>query len=130
MQRGTKPKPPALHVVEGTRNTTRHGSEATVREQLSTSTQVFGPIRKPAHLKDQALYAWKRWIAPAWWLDASRETIAVAMCELWQEFRDNPRKFPASKHGQLRAYLAELGLTDERNRKPKDAKEDDSPFDG
>jgi hypothetical protein len=46
---------------------------------------------------------------------------------LWAEFRTSPIRFPASKHGQLRAYMSELGLSDERNRgdgdgsqKPKD----------
>jgi len=70
----------------------------------------------PDHFEGEALAAWSRYIAPAWWLDASREPAAIVMCELWQELRNNPAGFPAAKHSQLRAYLAELGLTDERNR--------------
>ena len=64
--------------------------------------------------------AWKKYIEPAGWLDASREPAAIAFCELWQEFRFAPTSFPASKHGQLRAYMSELGLTDERNRSESD----------
>jgi hypothetical protein len=35
---------------------------------------------------------------------------------LWAELRSDPAGFSAARHSQLRAYLAELGLTDERNR--------------
>jgi len=70
----------------------------------------------PSGMKGEAAKAWKRYIVPAGWLDATREAAAIAFCELWSEFRFNPTGFPASKHGQLRAYMSELGLTDERNR--------------
>jgi hypothetical protein len=53
----------------------------------------------------------------------------VAFCELWQEFRDHPQRFPASKHGQMRAYMAELGLSDERNRSQPEEDESDEFFD-
>ena len=43
---------------------------------------------------------------------------------MWQESRFSPIGFPASTYGQLRAYMAELGLTDERNRSG-DSKEDE-----
>ena len=64
---------------------------------------------------------------------AGRRTRARGnrLCELWQEFRFCPTGFPAAKHGQLRAYMSELGLTDERNRiggddgKVKDEFDDD-----
>lgn len=86
---------------------------------------------RPKFLKGPALEAWKRWIAPASWLDASREASAVAFCELWQEFRHGPTSFPAAKHGQMRAYMSELGLTDERNRVIDESKtkEKDEHFD-
>lgn len=70
-----------------------------------------------------------RYIEPAAWLDASREPAAIAFCELWQEFRFCPTGFPAAKHGQLRAYMSELGLTDERNRLKDDDKDKDEFFD-
>lgn len=114
--RGAKPKPAQLRLVDGTRNATRHGSEDSLRERAEASATTFGKLEKPAYLKGQAAWAWKRFIAPAAWLDASREGIAIAFCELWEEFRFNPKGFPASKHGQMRAYMSELGLTDERNR--------------
>jgi hypothetical protein len=54
-----------------------------------------------------------------------REPAAIAFCELWQEFRFAPTSFPASKHGQMRAYMSELGLTDERNRVLDAAKDEE-----
>lgn len=114
--RGAKPKPAHLRLIDGTHRTTRHGDSAAVREKVEKSVATFGKLDRPKYLKGEALAAWKRYIEPAAWLDGSREPIAVAFCELWQEFRDGPRVFPATKHAQLRHYLAELGLTDERNR--------------
>ncbi len=73
--------------------------------------------------------AWKDYIAPAGWLDGSRKAAAIAFCELFGQFMDMPRMFPASKHGQLRAYMSELGLTDERNRIEKEDGQKDEFFD-
>ena len=122
-KRGAKPKPAHLRLIDGTRNVTRHGTEKKIREAVEASVQSFGKLTRPKHLKGEALAAWKRYIEPASWLDASREPAAIAFCELWHEFRFNPTGFPASKHGQMRAYMSELGLTDERNR--GDAEKDD-----
>ncbi|MFN6950967.1 MAG: hypothetical protein ACK4NE_00025 [Albidovulum sp.] len=114
-KRGAKPKPAHLMLVDGTRNVTRHPSEKELRA-IVESGKAFGPMQRPRQLKGEALAAWKRYIEPAGWLDASREAAAIAFCELWAEFRFAPTSFPASKHGQMRAYMSELGLTDERNR--------------
>lgn len=127
--RGAKPKPAMLRLVDGTRNATRHGSEQTLRETAETSAESFGKLTRPTGLKGEGLKAWKRYIEPASWLDASREPAAIAFCELWQEFRFAPTSFPASKHGQMRAYMSELGLTDERNRAEKDDGDRDEFFD-
>lgn len=127
-RRGAKPKPAHLRLIDGTNNVTRHGSEAEVREAVEKAQQAFGKLRRPAHLKGEALKAWKRYIEPAAWLDGSREPAAIAFCELWAEFRFNPTGFPASKHGQMRAYMSELGLTDERNRSPQEEEEVDEFF--
>lgn len=116
VKRGAKPKPAHLRLVDGTRNVTRHGTEDDLRKKAEQSAQSFGALTRPRHLTGEGLKAWKRYIEPASWLDASREPAAIAFCELWQEFRFAPTSFPASKHGQLRAYMSELGLTDERNR--------------
>lgn len=126
---GAKPKPAALRLVDGTRNVTRHGSEEKLRRQAEKSEAAFGKLTQPAGLKGEALKAWKRYIAPASWLDGSREAAAIAFCELWSEFRFNTTGFPASKHGQMRAYMSELGLTDERNRPGADEPERDEFFD-
>lgn len=127
--RGAKPKPAHLRLIDGTRNATRHGSESDLREAAEKATASFGKLTRPKHLKGEALRAWAKWIEPADWLDGSREAAAIAFCELWNEFRSAPIKFPASKHGQMRAYMSELGLTDERNRLAKEDEEKDEFFD-
>lgn len=126
--RGVKPKSTQLRLVDGTHRPTRHGDAAEARDAVEAAVASFGKLSKPKHLKGEAATAWKRYIEPANWLDASREPAAVAFCELWQEFRDGPRAFPASKHGQMRAYMSELGLTDERNRSVDDEGEEDDGF--
>lgn len=119
--RGAKPKPAHLRIVDGTVRATRHGPESELREKVEAAVQRFGKLERPKGLKSPILAAWRRYIEPAFWLDGSREPAAIAFCELWAEFRFNPTGFPASKHGQMRAYMSELGLTDERNRLVEDA---------
>lgn len=114
---GKRPKSAALRLVDGTHRPARHGGAAKAREEVDDAVAAFGRLVQPSHLKGDGLKAWKRWIVPAGWLDGSKEAAAIAFCELWQEFRFSPTGFPAAKHGQMRAYMAELGLTDERNRK-------------
>lgn len=127
--RGAKPKPAHLRIVDGTINVTRHGSESDLRAKVDSAIELFGKPVRPKGMKGDGLAAWKRYIEPATWLDGSREAAAIAFCELWQEFRFAPTSFPASKHGQMRAYMSELGLTDERNRVGNDKKEPDEFFD-
>lgn len=114
--RGAKPKAAHLRLVDGTHRKNRHGDESAAKEAVEKAAASFGKLTRPKHLKSFGLEAWKKYIEPASWLDASREPSALAFCELWQEFRFAPMSFPAAKHGQLRAYMSELGLTDERNR--------------
>jgi hypothetical protein len=127
---GAKPKAAHLRLVDGTRRTSRHGTEAEQRKIADEAAGSFGKPVRPREFKGQAAWAWKRFIEPAAWLDASREAAAIAFCELWQEFRFCPTGFPAAKHGQMRAYMSELGLTDERNRVADDAKEEPDEFFG
>ena len=114
--RGARPNPAALRVVTGTHRGDRHGSAENASESVEECMETFGKLRKPSHLKGEAARAWKRYIEPASWLDASREAAAIAFCELWAEFREGPRDFQSTRHAQMRAYMSELGLTDERNR--------------
>ncbi len=127
-KRGARPKPPHLMSVDGTRNVSRHGTEEQVRRRAEAARASFGKIIRPKHLTGEGATAWKRYIVPAGWLDASREPIAIAFCELWAEFRFAPTSFTAARHGQLRAYASELGLTDERNRALDEATTDEDEF--
>lgn len=128
--RGAKPKPARLRLVDGTNNVTRHGPEERARKAAEATESIFGKPVMPAGMKGEAAKAWKRYIAPAPWIDATREAAAIAFCELWQEFRFCPTGFVAAKHGQMRAYLSELGLTDERNRSDGGEKEQKDEFFG
>ncbi|HWU03161.1 MAG TPA: hypothetical protein VN222_10515 [Novosphingobium sp.] len=128
--RGAKPKPAALRLVTGTHNTTRHGSKKAAEEKVEAAATGFGKLVKPAYLRGEAAKAWKQYIEPAGWLDASREPSAILFCYLWQEWRESGRMFPASKYSQLRAYMSELGLTDERNRGNAEDKEEKDEFFG
>lgn len=133
MARGPKPKPAHLHLVEGTNRTDRHGPEDELKTQVEQSQNAFGPLVKPESFliarNKKADEAWERYIVPAWWLDASKEMLAIAYCKLVQEFWSKGPKFNAAKHGQLRAYGAELGLTDERKRPKNGTEKDDDLFD-
>lgn len=127
---GAKPKPEKLRLVTGTHNVTRHGAKATTEKTAEICDALFGKLEKPAYLSGEAEWAWDRYVKPAAWLNASRESIAIAFCEIWQEYRSAPSEFPASKHAQMRAYLSELGLTDERNRGDMPAKAEKDEFFG
>jgi hypothetical protein len=115
-QRGAKPKPAHLRLVDGTHRTTRHGDAGKAREAVEKVQASVGGLTRPRGMRGKALQAWKEYIEPAAWLDAFRKPAAIAFCELWAEFQESPLRFPASKHGQMRAYMSELGLSDERNR--------------
>lgn len=114
--RGAKPKAAHLRVIDGTHRVDRHGNKAEIQADIDEKAGIFGALERPTYLKGEARKAWERYITPMTWLDASREPSAILFCELWQEFRDNPRSFNATKHAQLRALMSEIGLTDERNR--------------
>jgi len=122
-KRGRRPNPARLRLVIGTHRGDRHGPDGEQRQQADAALAAFGPLVMPKCFRGEAAYAWKRYIAPAWWLDASREAAAIAFCELWQEFRGAPDRFPAAKHAQLRAYRGDIGLGDGRPQPPPDADE-------
>lgn len=128
--RGAKPKAVKLRLVDGTHRNTRHGDSKAAREAVEEAATSFGKLVKPPSPKGAAAIAWKKFIEPAGWLDGSREPAAIAFCELWKEFTFNPTGFPASKHGQMRAYMSELGLTDERNRGDHGSKKEEDEFFG
>lgn len=126
---GAKPKPALLRLVDGTHRNARHGSRAEKSAEMQANLESFGRLKKPSSLKGNAAKAWKEFIEPSAWLDGSRGVAAHAFCELYGEFMDGPKFFAAAKHNQMRAYMNDLGLTDERNRgKDGDAKKPKSKF--
>lgn len=129
-KRGAKPKSAHLRLVDGTHRTARHGDAGKAKAAVETAIKKFGKLTRPKEFKGFQRKAWDHFISPATWLDGSREPAAIAFCELWAEFKFSPTGFPASKHGQMRAYMSELGLTDERNRGETDDEDQDEFFPG
>jgi hypothetical protein len=121
-------KPPYLRLLDGSHRSDRHGSAAAALEAARAKAKAFGPLVRPPYFKGHQAQAWDDYVAPAWWLDRSREMLAIVVCELWAEFRTNPRKFNSARHSQLRGYLGALGLTDERFRAPPPAFDDDENY--
>lgn len=128
MTKGRRPKPSHLRLVEGTHRDDRHGSRSSVKAGIQRDLRSFGVLVRPTFLRKHGREAWDRYIAPATWLDGSREPAAIMFCELWQEMRSAPSRFPASRHSQLRGLMADLGLTDERKRPAPILEETDEFF--
>lgn len=118
---GARMKPAALRVLDGTPRATRHGE---FYKKIARSGKKFGKLKKPGHFGAVADQAWRDYIEPASWLDRSREVSAICFCELYEAYRDDPKSFSGQKHAQMRAYMAELGLTDERRRLLDENQED------
>jgi hypothetical protein len=117
-KRGPRPKPARLRLIEGTHRPARHGPrENSGATSCGATVSPADTLRKPSSLSPEASTAWDRFIVPAIWLDRFRGPAAVAFCELWVEFITHPAAFQAARHAQLRAYMGDLGLTDERNRR-------------
>lgn len=123
--RGRRPKPPHLHLINGTHRPDRHGDEAIAKAAVTQAAAAFGKLERPKGLSAAVRKIWDRYIAPAGWLDGSREPAAIAFCELFAEFQASPARFPASRHSQMRGFAADLGLTDMRNRPKPDAPADE-----
>lgn len=114
--------------MSGKHNVTRHGREGEIRARAEQARRAFKKLERPSYITGKAREAWDGMVAKCWWLDSSRLASAVAFCELWSEFRIAPSRFPAAKHQAMRAYAAELGLTDERNRGYENDDEEDEFF--
>ena len=125
-QPGARPKPAAQRILSGTHRATRHGDKAEALGQSEASRNAFGPLVRPDDMQDAARHAWSRYIEPCAWLDASKEPLAIAFCRLWQEFTEDPNAFTAARHGQLRLYAQELGLSDERARMAADSRREET----
>lgn len=125
---GAKPSPAQHRILAGTHRRTRHGDPQDVADRVDQFRDAFGPISAPEGLPPKAMEAWIRFIQPATWLDASREPAAIAFCHLWAEFLEDPKAFQSARHGQMRAYMNELGLTDERNRRAVGDENPENPW--
>ncbi len=125
---GRRPKPARLRLVDGSFRKDRHGAKAEAIKSAGAAASAFGKIERPTWLKGEPRRAWDEFIAPATWLDGSRTPAAVVFCELWAEFRSSPRVFQSARYAQLRAVMADLGLSDERNRAPSPTGENDEFF--
>ena len=116
MSNGRPPKPVHLRIISGTHRNSRHGSKQNARKAVARSRGAFGKIKMPDYFEGYAREAWESYIRHCGWLDKSREPCAILLCELWAEYRADPKSF--DKHTQLRAYMGLVGLSDERNRGP------------
>jgi hypothetical protein len=108
--------PTKLKLVKGTAKKERVGSFEDLQAKLKLGENIPVKMRRPEHLEGAGLEAWERYIEPMPWIDITREAAATAFCDLWHIFRQDPNNFTAAQHCQLRGYMAELGLTDERKR--------------
>ena len=127
-QPGPRPKTASQRILAGTHRTTRHGDKAKAKERATAAQSAFGPLVAPDDPQDAAQQAWVRYIEPCHLLKASKERLAIAFCHLWKEFTDDPKAFSAARHGQLRLYSQELGLSDERARSGVNEVPEDDPF--
>jgi len=98
-----------------------------IKSTAATAAAFSGSkLERPSWLKGEAKKAWVQFIEPATWIDGARAPAAIAFCALWAEFRESPTNFQSARHSQMRSYMADLGLTDERNRTaPPDVADDD-----
>ncbi|QIB36550.1 hypothetical protein [Ancylobacter pratisalsi] len=129
MAKGRPPKNPHLRLIQGTHRPSRHGAEWSTKQAENGTKSGFGPLKRPPGLRGRVLAAWNQYIAPATWLDGSREPAAIAFCELWGEFKSKPSAFASARHTQLRGLMRDLGLNDPRNRPPRPAAPRDEFFD-
>jgi hypothetical protein len=123
-------KPLELHLLDGTLRTTRHGNAAKAQRVVERTKKRLGLPVMPENFTGEAKAAWERYIVPAFWLDRSREPAAIAFCKLWQRFMEDPDEFTPNRHSTLLKYMADLGLTKERNRiaNGKEEEDNDDPF--
>jgi hypothetical protein len=122
--RGVKPKPAQLRLVDGSHRNTRHGKKEKIEEKIV----LVGKPEMPEDFCPLEAKTWDRYIACCPWLDKYKEAAAIKFCQLWVVSEERGPLFSPAQHGQLRAYMAELGLTDERNRKMPDAQKNDEFF--
>lgn len=102
-------KPTALHVVEGTYNTTRH------KDRQNEPATKSGLI-KPKFLKGRASKLWDEYAPRLWWLgDADSHHLAV-YCGLVAEYERGPDQMLAARIGQMRAFAGELGIAAARSK--------------
>ncbi len=121
--RGRRPKPLALHVVEGTFRRHRHGDlDAVVVADL----EIDPPKRLP---RKRLRELWDRYIRTAFWLTDHDGPSAYMWVVLQEEFEKNPNMI-ASRIAQLRGLGAELGLSyrNKAQTRPEGPESDNARF--
>src|SRR5262249_10888506 len=103
---GRKPKPTALHLIQGSFNATRHADR-------SGAPQPSGEVVKPGFVKGPAERLWNKYATPliaqgvltSWDVD-----MFGVCCVMMAEFQKAPQRFTAAWTTQMRALASSFGL--------------------
>lgn len=106
--RGRKPETAQIHKLRGTERKDRHGTED---ERVTLPAEAPDP---PDYLTGDQKQEWFRVV------NAMKDAGVIASADqaalegyvlLVDQMRKEREEFPASRHGQLRGYIAVLGLS-------------------
>ena len=101
--RGRKPKPTALKLITGERESRINRDEPDPQ----------GEVKKPAFVKHGATRIWNQYAPELERIGVLKSTdvdMFGAWCCLMAEFRESPRSFNAARFAQLRALASSFGL--------------------
>ena len=105
--RGRKPKPVALHVVDGTLNTTRH-------KDLANAPVIDGRPVMPKCMSRQGKVIWEQYFDVFTWLTVVESHLFAIWCELTVDYADQlnakNRQWNAALLGRYQSIGADLGV--------------------
>src|SRR5262245_32362085 len=103
---GRKPKPTALHLIQGSFNPTRHADR-------SDAPQPSGEVLKPAFVRASAAKIWEKY-APQLQAQGVLTSWDVDMFGVWcvmvAGFKKRPERFAAALMTHMRALASSFGL--------------------
>lgn len=102
MQRGTKPKPVELRLVEG------NPGKRAVPEDVPPGVGV--PVR-PAWLDAAAVEVWDTYLPLLPWLTQTDSETFAQWCSLVTEFRGDPHGMSPPRMGRMHSLAGELGMS-------------------